>query len=168
MNAADRSPWNHLALWLRVAFGVHLAYSGLAYVIDGWVPVDLAQAHAGPGAFMVALDKIGLYPIVKYLELLFGAMLIFDIAVPLALVMELPFTIVIAYLNLFVADQARHHYTGVQELFLNVSLMLLYGGHYVGFLKWKARPWWLWDGLRAPSSAQPARVPSGATTGADA
>ena len=43
--------------------------------------------HLDEQCAMVALDKIGLYPIVKYLELLFGAMLIFDVAVPLALVL---------------------------------------------------------------------------------
>lgn len=146
---ANAWPWHGIILWIRIWFGAHLLYSGLAYALTGWVPRDMSENAVGAGQFMNSLVDIGLYPIVKYLEILVGLMLVLDLAVPLALVLELPITLVIFFLNVFVEGKARQLYSGPQELFLNASLMFAYGGHYASFLRWKAAPWWLWHGLGA-------------------
>jgi hypothetical protein len=153
MISAVDPPWRYIILWLRIVFGVHLAYSGLALVFGEWIPVKLAQGTPGAGTFMVALADIGLYQIVKYIELLVGFMLIFNIAVPLALLLELPITIVIAYLNILVDASERQLFTGPQELFLNASLLVAYGGYYGGFLQLKATPRWLWHPAGFAASA---------------
>jgi uncharacterized membrane protein YphA (DoxX/SURF4 family) len=145
MIAATESPWKYIVLWLRIVFGVHLLYSGLAFVFGEWVPANLAQGIPGAGTFMVALSDIGLYQIVKYIEVGVGLMLILDVAVPLALMIELPLTIVIAYLNIVVEGTGRQLFTGPQELVLQVALMIAYGGHYLGFLRLRAKPLWLWQ-----------------------
>ena len=151
---AAQGGWRPLITWLRILFGVHLAYSGFAFILDGWVPTAFGQAQSASGQFMVALDQIGLYPFVKYLEAVVGLMLIFNVAVPLALVLEMPITVVISYLNLIVEAKSRHLYTGTQELLLNVTLLLAYGGYYRTMLFTKAAPLWLWHSAPAAPSAQ--------------
>lgn len=145
MRSANSNPWNHIILWFRLVFGVHLVYSGLAYVLVSWVPAATSDVTSNAGQFMVSLEHIGLYPFVKYLELIVGLMLVFDIAVPLALVAELPITIVIFFLNTIVEAKARQLFTGPQELFLNGALLFAYGGYFTNFLRLRAKPWWLWD-----------------------
>jgi len=147
MKPSDESPWKYIVLWLRIVFGVHLLYSGLAYAIGGWIPPDVQKNLDPAEHFIVMLNNVGLYPWVKYQEIVAGAMLVANYAVPLALVIELPITIVIFYLNVLVNASGRHLYTGPQELFLNVSLLLAYGGYYANFLRTQTRPWWLWDGF---------------------
>lgn len=151
---ATSSPWKYVILWVRIWFGAHLLYSGMAYVLGGWVPVDMEEGYVGAGTIMVMLNEIGMYPLVKYLEVIAGFMILFNIAVPLALVLELPISLFIFYLNVFVTGTDRHLFTGPQELLLNASLMFAYGGHYVGMLKLKAQPWWLWHGFKqAPAES---------------
>ena len=147
MIRADRSPWRYIVLWLRIVFGAHLAYSGLAFVAAAWTPADMVVVKPGAGTFMVALEQIGLYQVVKSLEVVTGIMLLFDIATPLALLLEFPITIVIVYLCLIVNPVNRQLYTGPQELFLNVALLFAYGGYYAPFLRIRAPPLWLWDGF---------------------
>lgn len=153
--------------FLRIWFGIHLAYSGLAYALAGWEPTAMGAAQAGAGAFMKALADVGLYPFIKYLEIVTGLLLIADLAVPLALIAELPLTIVIGFLNLVVEGHGRELYTGPQELFLNISLLFAYGGYYARFCRWRAQPWWLWEGfaVAAEGERQPA-TDAGAATGA--
>ena len=151
MKQANSLPWRHLILFLRLWFGAHLMYSGLAYVLTGWVPTAMSSAAPGAGTVMVVLADVGLYQPVKYLELINGLLLVTNIAVPLALVVELPLTIFISYLNLVVEGAGRQLFTGPQELFLNISLLLAYGGYYARFLCLRASPWWLWDGFTGPT-----------------
>jgi uncharacterized membrane protein YphA (DoxX/SURF4 family) len=146
MSPADQSPWKYVVLWLRIVFGAHLAYSGLAFVAAAWTPADMVVVKPGVGTFMVALEQIGLYQVVKSLEVITGIMLLLDIATPLALVLEFPITIVIVYLCLVVNPVDRQLYTGPQELFLNVALLIAYGGYYVPFLRMRAQPLWLSHG----------------------
>ena len=145
MTGADRTPWKYVIGWWRIAFAVHLLYSGLAYAITGWVPMDMAMAREGTGQFLIALNSTGLYMWVKYFEIIIGACLLFDIAVPLVLVLHMPVTMMIAYLNLVVQPHGRELFTGPQELALHVPLLFAYGGYYTCFLRPRARPWWLWD-----------------------
>jgi putative oxidoreductase len=149
MSPADQSPWKYVVLWLRIVFGAHLAYSGLAFVAAAWTPADMVVVKPGVGTFMVALEQIGLYQVVKSLEVVTGIMLLLDIATPLALVLEFPITIVIVYLCLVVNPVDRQLYTGPQELLLNVALLFAYGGYYAPFFRIRARPLWLWDGFGA-------------------
>jgi uncharacterized membrane protein YphA (DoxX/SURF4 family) len=141
------SPLKYMVLWLRLVFGVHLLYSGLAYAFAGWTPLDMQNGGNAAGKFLTMLNDVGLFPWVKYLEVVTGAMLICNLAVPLALILEFPLTIVIFFLNLFVSGEGRHIYTGLQELFLNVTLLVAYGGYFASFLRVRSTPWWLWDGL---------------------
>jgi putative oxidoreductase len=146
MIKAEDSPWNYLVMWLRLYFSFHYLKSGLYYVIFDFVP-DFSRAGA-VGPYLNEMTNIGLYPLVKYLEVILGAMLLFNWMVPLALIVMGGITFQIAYLNLVISPHPRQKFTGTQELLLNGSLLLAYGGYYADYLRAKAKPYFLWEGIR--------------------
>lgn len=133
--------------FFRILFACHLLYSGGAYIFFGWVPSAFHDPASPVGHFMVELDKIGLYPLVKYIEFTLGLLALADRFTPLVAVMELPITVMIAYLNIVVEGSlaARHYYTGIQELVINGMVLLGYGACYRSMLHMRNRPRWLWD-----------------------
>lgn len=133
--------------FFRLLFAAHLLYSGGAYIFFGWVPSAFYNPNSPAGQFMVALDKIGLYPLVKYIEFGLGLLALSNRFTPLAAVMEFPITLIIAYLNICVeaALVSRHYYTGVQELAINGIVLLGYGGYYRSMLNMRNQPCWLWQ-----------------------
>lgn len=133
--------------FFRILFAAHLLYSGGAYIFFGWVPSAFFNPASPVGQFMVELDKVGLYPLVKYIEFFLGLLALSNRFTPLAAVMEFPITVIIAYLNIFVegALESRHYYTGVQELVINGVVLLGYGGYYRNMLRMRSQPCWLWE-----------------------
>lgn len=133
--------------FFRLLFAAHLLYSGGAYIFFGWIPSAMSNPASPVGQFMVELDKIGLYPLVKYVEFVLGLMALTNRFTPAAAVMEFPITVMIAYLNIAVegAIAPRHYYTGVQELLINGIVLLGYGGYYRSMLKMRNQPVWLWE-----------------------
>lgn len=146
--------------FFRILFGLHLLYSAGAYVFFGWVPSAFHNPASPVGHFMVELDKINLYAVVKYIELFMGILVIGNRFVPLAAVMEFPITVMIAYLNLFVEGPLdhRHYYTGIQELAINGIVLLGYGAYFRTMLAARAIPKWLGQplgtDLRATTAAE--------------
>jgi len=152
MHAAEKSPWKYLVLWLKLYFAIHYLASGLNYVIFNFIP-DFS--HAGRvGPYLHAMADIGFYQVIKYLEVVLGTMLLFNLAVPLALIVMAGVSVTIIYLNLFISPAPRQLFTGIQELLLNGALLLAYGGYYANFCRIKTRPFWFWDGLSHPSRAE--------------
>lgn len=144
--------------FFRILFASHLLYSGGAYIFFGWVPSAFHNPASPVGHFMVELDKVGLYPLVKYIEFTLGLLALFNRFTPLVAVMEFPITIMIAYLNIFVEGSldARHYYTATQELLINGMVLLGYGAYYRSMLNMRNQPRWLWETPHdTPSSAAP-------------
>lgn len=135
--------------FFRILFACHLLYSGGAYIFFGWVPSAFYNPASPVGQFMVELDKVGLYPLVKYIEFTLGLLALVNRFTPLVAVMEFPITIMIAYLNIFVegSHAARHYYTGTQELLINGMVLLGYGAYYRSMLNMRNEPRWLWEAL---------------------
>lgn len=152
--------------FFRLLFATHLLYSGGAYIFFGWVPSAMSNPASPVGQFMVELDKVGLYPLVKYIEFCLGLMALTNRFTPLVAVMEFPITIMIAYLNIFVEGSlaARHYYTGIQELFINGMVLVGYGAYYRSMLNMRNQPRWLWE---APVSASSSAAAPKATTQPD-
>lgn len=146
-----------LVTFFRILFASHLLYSGGAYIFFGWVPSAFHDPTSPAGRFMVELDQVGLYPLVKYLEFALGLLALANRFVPLVAVLEFPVTVMIAYLNLVVegAIAPRHYYTGVQELVINGMVLLGYGACYRAMLGARNTPVWLWQDP-ADSAAQAA------------
>lgn len=151
--------------FFRLLFAAHLLYSGGAYIFFGWVPSAFRDPHSPVGQFMVALDKVGLYPLVKYIEFGLGLLALSNRFTPLAAVMEFPITVIISYLNIFVeaALVSRHYYTGVQELAINAIVLLGYGGYYRLMLNVRNQPCWLWE---RPGEVTEGNAPATAGSGA--
>lgn len=155
--------------FFRILFASHLLYSGGAYIFFGWVPSAFHNPASPVGHFMVELDKIGLYPVVKYIEFGLGLLALTNRFTPLAAVMELPITIMIAYLNIAVEGSlaARHYYTGIQELVINGMVLLGYGAYYRSMLNMRNQPRWLWETPDcASSSPSAAQAPAPSRAGA--
>lgn len=145
----DVTKWQ-IATWLRVLFGMHLIYSGAAFVLFHYLPPVFNQPETAFGRFHLSLAEMGLYPIVKWIELILGVFVLSNRFVPLAAVMEVPITVIISYSNIFVMGpiEHRHIYTGIQELSLNVAVLVSYGAYYRTMLYPKTRPQWLWNELK--------------------
>ncbi len=142
---ANRLPAFYVITWLRLFFGAHLLFSGGRYILTGYVP-DIPGIG---GVWSSANMAIGMYQAVKYMEFVFGIMLLTNRFVLLALVLEMPASVNIFWLNTFVVAMPRQLFTGPQELFLNGVLLLSYSGYLAAALKPKLAPLWLWHSDQA-------------------
>ena len=145
MDKASNSPWFYIIQWLRLYFGAHLLFSGLRFAFTGYIP----DAPGLGGAWMQANADIYTYQFIKYLEIVTGGMLVLNRFPLLALILEMPASVNIFWLNTFIVATPRQLFTGPQELFLNGVLLLAYSGWMYAALKPKQEPLWLWDGALA-------------------
>lgn len=145
MIRATESPWKYIVMWLRLYFAIHYLKSGLNYAIFGFIP-DFSKAGA-VGPYLAEMTNIGFYPLVKYLEVVLGFLLLFNLFVPLALIVMAGIAFQIVYLNYFISPHPRQLFTGTQELLLCGGLLLAYGGYYTDFLRAKAKRLFLWEGF---------------------
>ncbi|HAV35899.1 MAG TPA: hypothetical protein DCX52_05985 [Massilia sp.] len=140
-----KSAWYYIVHWLRLYFGAHLLFSGIRYAVTGYVP----EIPGVGGEWVQANANIYLYQMIKYLEIVTGAMIFFNRFTLLGLILEFPATVNIFWLNTFIVATPRQLFTGPQELFMNGVLLLAYSGWIWAVLKPKLEPLWLWDGQQA-------------------
>lgn len=132
-----RNGWpSYVILWLRVAFAAHALLSGLNYFLPLVPPAPIDASPAGP--FVAEMTRIGLYGFIKIVEVVVGACLVFNVYVPLMLVIEMPVTVSIFYLNVCVDGAPRQLYTGSRELFYNLILMAAYSSYFLPLLTARA------------------------------
>lgn len=131
----------YVILWFRMFYGAHLLYSSLRHY---FTPFKASIPGVG-GRFVDALIETGLYEFVKATEGVIGACLLLNLFVPLALLIELPISVVIFHLNFFIVAQGYQLFTGPQELILNGLLMVFYGGYYKSVLQARVPPLPLWQ-----------------------
>ncbi|WP_193790887.1 hypothetical protein [Sphingomonas turrisvirgatae] len=143
--AANDSPTFYIITWIRLFFGAHLLFSGGRYILTGYVP----EIPGIGGEWASANAALGLYQAVKYMEFVFGIMLLTNRFVLLALILEMPATVNIFYLNTVIVQTPRQLFTGPQELFLNGVLLLAYSGYLAAAIKPRLDPLWLWHSNRA-------------------
>ena len=145
MKSAIKAPWAFIVTWLRYYYAIHFLESGLNFALFDFIPHFSKAGRAGP--FQVELAAIGLYQLVKYAEVLLGAMLLLNIAVPLVLILMAGISFMIIYLNLFVSPDPRQLFSGTQEVLLIGTLLIAYGGYYADYCRVNAKPFWFWDGF---------------------
>jgi hypothetical protein len=139
---------NYIMLWIRLAFGAHSLLSGLNYFFEFLPTPQVMHPVAGP--FVYSMTEMGLFTVIKIVEVLVGLSLIFNRFVPLALVAELPTSITIFWLSVIVVGAPRQLYTGSKELFFNASLLIFYAGYYKALFTPKAETkplWHHWRGM---------------------
>lgn len=149
MIQAEQGPWKYIVLWLRFYYAIHFLKSGINYAVFGVIP-DFSKAGA-VGPYLHEMTQIGFYPLVKYLEIILGGMLLFNILVPVALAVMAGIAFQIIYLNLFISPHPRQMFTGTQELLLCGLLILAYGKTFAQLFQWKAKPMFPWQ----PGAATP-------------
>lgn len=135
----------YIITWLRLFFGAHLLFSGARFILTGYVP----EIPGIGGEWVSANEALGLYQAIKYMEFTFGLMLLTNRFVLLALVLEMPTTVNIFWLNTVIVATPRQLFTGPQELFLNGLLLLAYSGYLGAAIKPRLEPLWLWNSSRA-------------------
>jgi riboflavin transporter len=118
----------YLILAARYFFGGHALISGANHYLKV-VPDIMPRSPEIAARFMQVLLDTHLYDLVKGIEILTGVSLLTGMFVPLALVLEMPVTVIICYLSLFIAPTPRSLYTGPRELLLNLFLLSAYWGY---------------------------------------
>lgn len=130
-----RTTADHVTDALRVYWGLHLIWSASRYWFAGGQP---AVPHPIGGPFIDSLIAMGLFPGIKALEGLIGIVLLTNRFVPLVLVLEVPTSFTIFYLNFVIVGEPRQLLTGPLELAVNGALLLCYFRYYRPFLTARA------------------------------
>jgi hypothetical protein len=126
-----RTTADHITDALRIYYGLHLIWSSSRFWFAGGQP-SIPDPIGGP--FIDSLLAMGLFPGIKAMEGLLGIMLLANRFVPLMLVLEVPTSFTIFYLNVFITGAPRQLITGPVELGVNCALMLCYFRYYQHFL----------------------------------
>ncbi len=150
MSDGASGPWRYIITWCRLWYGAHLLYSGIRFYVTGTQPVP----HPVAGPFIASLNATGIYPLIKNIEIVTGAMLFLNIMVPLALVIEVPISVTIFILNFFIVASERQLVSGPLEVIANGILLVFYARYYLPLLTPSAPPRPLWTAsasdIRAP------------------
>ncbi len=126
-----RTTADHITDAMRIFFGLHLIWSSTRYWFTDMQPV---VPHPIGGPFIQSLLDMGLFPGIKAMEGLIGLVLLSNRFVPLALVLEVPTSFTIFYLNTFITGAPRQLITGPLEIGINAALLLAYFRYYQPFL----------------------------------
>ena len=109
-------------LWVRIAFGSHALISGLNYFIPLF-PLSNGPSPSPIGAFQDEMTRIGLYEFVKMIEVIVGTFLLANRLVILMAIIEMPITVAISYLCIFVDRSPGIVFSGLREIFFNSVLL---------------------------------------------
>mgnify|MGYP001548510595 CR=1 FL=1 len=130
----------YIVLAARYFFGGHALVSGLNHYLT-FVPDIMPRNPEIAVRFMSVLLDSHLYDVVKVIEILCGLSLLTGLFIPIGLALEMPVSVIVCYLSLFIAPVPRSIYTGPREVILNLFLLSVYWGHFK-VLALQARPAW--------------------------
>jgi putative oxidoreductase len=132
-------------LFVRVYLGGFNLVSGLnyyAHLMPQPIPADAAGR-----AFMESTLAMGLFQLAKAVELIGGACLLFNIAVPFALVLLFPVTVNVFVMNVFSSPLLHVKASGGRNFAFHLLLLAGYGRYYLPLIGpiATARPIWRKD-----------------------
>lgn len=131
--------WEFAIIAARIVLGSWMIVNGLNHWIDIF-PQPLGNNLAWAG-YMVSLIESGLFGVVKFLEIIGGLMLIFNIFVPLGLMILMPLSAVIIYNGGYLAGKwFEPFYMGTHCFYLNAFLMVAYVKYYFPMLGFNSDP----------------------------
>lgn len=132
-------------IFFRVMLGAWMIVSGASHLLSvfGYPPIfpqPLGNMHPS-NVMLVALLEVGLFDIVKTIELVVGLCLVFNVFVPLALAVALPVSYMVFHNSIalnFRYDRIFSTYMAVWCLYMNVILLLAHIRYYLPMLKMRA------------------------------
>ena len=140
--------WKAVITLLRLFLGAWMVNSGYSYwaQIYGLPPAFPQPLGALPRSsqMLVTMIEVGLFDIVKTIEIIGGLCLIFGVFVPAATLLLLPVSAIVFYnavfLNLRTDRLFSPTYMGVSCLYINVIVAMAYILHYLPMLSFRSSP----------------------------
>jgi uncharacterized membrane protein YphA (DoxX/SURF4 family) len=134
-----------ILIFCRIMLGAWMIVSGTSHLLSlfGYPPIfpqPLGTLHPS-NVMLVSMLEVGLFDIVKTLELVVGICLVFNIFVPLALAAALPVSFMVFHNSIVLNlryDRIFSTYMSVWCLYLNVILVLAHIRYYLPMLKMHA------------------------------
>ena len=144
--------------FLRLYLGAWMIVSGSSYWLHelGYQPIFPQPFGTLPDSnkMLITFVEIGLFDIVKTLEIIGGLMLVCKIFVPLGVVILFPISAMVFYNAVFLNQRydgiLSVTYMGTACLYMNVVLLLAYIRYYLPMLKFDAEMGSLSDFKRIP------------------
>lgn len=132
-------------VFFRIMLGAWMIVSGTSHLLSlfGFPPIfpqPLGNMHAS-NVMLVSLLEVGLFDLVKTVELIVGLCLVFNVFVPLALAAALPVSYMVFHNSIFLNlryDRIFSTYMAVWCLYMNVILILAYFRYYLPMLRMRA------------------------------
>ena len=134
-----------ILIFFRVMLGAWMIVSGSSHLLPlfGFPPVfpqPLGNLHLS-SVMLVSMIEVGLFDIIKTVELIVGICLVFNIFVPLALAAALPVSYMVFHNSIVLNlryDRLFSTYMAVWCLYMNVILLLAYVRYYIPLLTMRA------------------------------
>ena len=150
-------------IFFRIMFGAWMIVSGTSHLLSlfGFAPIfpqPLGNFHPS-NVMLVSLLEVGMFDIVKTVELLVGLCLVFNVFVPLALAVALPISYMVFHNSIVLNvryDRIFSTYMSVWCLYMNLILVLAHIRYYLPMLKMHAPMGKLEDFKMLPSIFSPA------------
>lgn len=132
-------------IFCRIMLGAWMIVSGTSHLLTvfGYPPIfpqPLGTLHMS-NVMLASLLEVGLFDIIKTLELIVGLCLVFNIFVPLAVAVALPISFMVFHNSIalnFRYDRIFSTYMSVWCLYLNVILLLAHIRYYLPMMKMHA------------------------------
>lgn len=122
---------------LRIIFGAWNLFFGLVFFFE-FIPQPMGHGELTPYLNQTLIDT-HLFHVVKVIEIIVGVLLIANRAVPLALCVYFPITVVIFIVNLFLEDFAFGPMIAFIYLAVHLFLFWAYRSYYQPMLAWRAQ-----------------------------
>ena len=136
---ADSKLTNGIVAVLRILFGAWNLFFGIVFFTN--FPIEQPMGHGDMTPYLnQTLIDTGLFHVVKVIEIVVGLLLISNRAVPLALCVYFPITVVIFVVNMFLEEFAFGPVIAVIYAAVHLYLFWVYRHYYQSMLVWKASP----------------------------
>lgn len=122
----------------RILFGLWFVFAGVEF----FLPYDIQPIGENPltQEFTLALIHSGFMTWVKIAEIIIGALVLLNRAMPLTMAATAPITFVIAYWNFILEPGVVEYSFGVATVVINLYLLWPYRAYWLPMFVWKARP----------------------------
>lgn len=132
-------------IFFRIMLGAWMIVSGASHLLSlfGFPPIfpqPLGTLHPS-NVMLVSLLEVGMFDIVKTLELVVGLCLVFNVFVPLALAAALPVSYMVFHNSIVLNlryDRIFSTFMSVWCLYMNLILILAYIRYYLPMLRMRA------------------------------